>query len=392
MSVDPTAEILAFLARLVSIPSVYPPGDTSEIAAYLDETLNAMGYSTRIYRVKGGPHNVVARMGSGRPSLVLNSHVDTVDAGDLAHWSRPPFELTVDAGRAYGLGAANCKGSAAVQLWLARQLASRGGPSRGEIVFTFVGDEESLGPNGMSALRDLGVVKPDMLLLGAPTENSLITTERGVLWSEITTTGQSAHAGEPERGDNAILRMMRILEHVDDELGRRLPSRHSDGMRSTYNIGKIWGGQNTNVVPSRCTAQIDRRLLPAETVADAFHELQSIIHATGEPADCVSVRQVCGTNGFVGTEQKPLVQALRAAITHVTGRDAEFSKAIGVSDGRYFADDDIEIVNFGPGEGEQGHASNESVNLDSLRTSALILEQAITNLLGTRRPAPGVEH
>ena len=391
MSVDPTAQILSILAELVSIPSVYPPGDTSEIAAYLDRTLSEMGYGTHIHKLDHGPHNVVARSGAGEPSLVLNAHVDTVDAGDLACWSRPPFQLTIDGGRAYGLGAANCKGSAAVQLWLARQLADKGGPARGEIVFTFVGDEESLGPNGMSALRDLGVVKPDMLLLGAPTENSLITAERGVLWAEVTTTGQSAHAGQPERGDNAILRMMRVLRRVDDELGRRLQARHSDGMRSTYNIGTISGGRNTNVVPSGCTAQIDRRLLPTETVADAFQELQSIVDSAGEPAGCVSLRQIRGTNGFVATEEKQLVRALRAAITQVTGQPAAFTTAIGVSDGRYFADDGIEIVNFGPGEGEQGHASNESVNLDSLRTSALVLEQAITELLGTRRAAAEME-
>ena len=391
MSVDPNTQILPILAKLVSIPSVYPPGDTGEIATYLDETLRALGFSSHIYQVQDGPHNVIARIGSGRPSLVLNAHVDTVDVGDLTHWSRPPFELTVDGGRAYGLGAANCKGSAAVQLWLAEQIARRGGPARGEIVFTFVGDEESLGPKGMSALRELGIVEPDMLLLGAPTENSLITTERGVLWAELTTTGLSAHAGEPERGDNAIMRMLRILRHVDEELSSRLRIRHGGGMRSTYNIGKIAGGRNTNVVPSMCTAQIDRRLLPTETVVEAFAELQSIVQSTNEPRDSVSLRQLCGTNGFIASEEKLLVRALREAITHVTGRDAQFSQAIGVSDGRYFADDGIEIVNFGPGEGEQGHASNESVNLDSLRASALILERTVTELLGTRRPAPATE-
>ena len=145
----------------------------------------------------------------------------------------------------------------------------RGGPAKGEVIFTFVTDEESLGPNGMYFLRDKGIVKPDILLLGAPTDNSLIITERGVLWVEVTTTGCPAHAGQPEDGDNAV-----------------------------------------------------------------------------------------------------------------TNAPAMFSTAIGVSDGRYFTEDDIEIVNFGPGIGSEGHASNESVSIESLTTSALILDEAFDNLIG----------
>ena len=53
-----------------------------------------------------------------------------------------------------------------------------------------------------------------------------------------------------------------------------------------------------------------------------------------------------------------------------------------MSDGRYFTEDDIEIVNFGPGIGSEGHASNESVSIDSLTTSALILDEAFGNLIG----------
>ena len=114
----------------------------------------------------------------------------------------------------------------------------------------------------MCFLREQGIVKPDILLLGAPTDNSLITTERGVLWVEVTTTGRPAHAGQPEDGDNAILRMIRIINRLNSEMSSRLSQRIDGDMRSTINIGKLHGGKNTNVVPSKCIAQIDRRLLP----------------------------------------------------------------------------------------------------------------------------------
>src|SRR5690606_38619332 len=106
--------------------------------------------------------------------------------------------------RYFGLGAANCKGSAAVHIWLAEQIAQAGGPRQGAVTFTFVTDEESLGERGMAYLRKTGIVKPEMLCFGAPTSNSLITSERGVMWVGIETFGKAAHAGAPETGDNAI--------------------------------------------------------------------------------------------------------------------------------------------------------------------------------------------
>ena len=379
---DPTTDIVSYLKELVAVPTVSPPGDTSKMATYLLRTLTAMGYSAETYSAVSGLDNVVARMGSGSPSLVFNVHVDTVDAGDLSRWSHPPLEATVVGDHVFGLGSANCKGSGAVQLWLASKVAQRGGPRKGEVLFTFVTDEESLGPNGMRFLREQGIVKPDMLLLGAPTDNSLITTERGVLWVEIMTTGRSAHAGKPEDGDNAILRMIRIVTHLDREMSFRLIRRVEGEMRSTINIGKLNGGLNTNVVPSQCVTQIDRRLLPSESVDEAFSEIRSIVDSAGEPKAAVRVKRLRGTNGFRGDVGGQLVASLSNAIHAVTGSPAEFSTAIGVSDGRYFADDNVEIVNFGPGIGTEGHACNESVSIESLRSSALILDRAFSDLIG----------
>jgi len=377
-----TAEITSLLTDLIAIPTAYPPGNTSRMASYLVQVLEAAGYHTEVHAAEPGLDNVVARLGTGSPSLVFNAHVDTVDAGDVTLWNHPPLEAVIGDGFLYGLGAANCKGSTAVHLWLAQEIARRGGPAKGEVVFTFVTDEESLGPNGMSFLRDKGVVKPDMLLLGAPTDNTLITTERGVLWTEITTSGRPAHAGQPEDGDNAILRMVRVISHLERELMPRLTDRVDGDMRSTINIGMLNGGRNTNVVPSHCTAQIDRRLLPLETVDQAFEEIRMIVEATGEPEEMVSIKRLRGTNGFRGDENGPLVESLSAAIEQHSGSKAEYSTAIGVSDGRYFADDNIEIVNFGPGIGSEGHASNESVSLSALFDSAVIQNDVISRILG----------
>ena len=184
----------------------------------------------------------------------------------------------------HGLGAGNCKGSMAVHLWLAEEIAHRAGPGRGELVFTFVGDEERLGPDGHRFLRDSGRVAPDMLVLGAQTDGDLITAERGVLWARITAQGRAAHAGDPSARDNAILRLMRLILGLETFFGGELAGRVDGDMRSTINLGRIHGGENTNVVPASCWAEIDRRLLPGESVDRAYGEIETILRAAGEPA------------------------------------------------------------------------------------------------------------
>jgi acetylornithine deacetylase/succinyl-diaminopimelate desuccinylase-like protein len=224
-----------------------------------------------------------------------------VGVGERVNWKSDPYKARVKRGLVHGLGAGNCKGSMAVQLWLAEEIARRGGPTKGELIFTFVADEENLGPDGMEFLRKSGKVRPDALILGAQTENNLIVAERGVMWARITTRGKAAHAGNPSAGDNAILRMMRLVGALQAHYDKALTKRVKGAMKSTVNIGMFHGGHNTNVVPSACTVEIDRRLLPGEKVKDAFKELQRGVDGLGKPPATNAVELLTRRSGVFGT-------------------------------------------------------------------------------------------
>ena len=383
MSKKFSAELVSILSDLIALPSPYPPGTSVEICAYAARRLRKAGYKVEVARKVKGVDNVVARRkGKGKgPAIAFNAHVDTVGAGERGNWKSDPYKALVKGGLVHGLGAGNCKGSMAVQLWLAEEIARCGGPAKGELIFTFVADEENLGPNGMDYLRKSGKVRPDALILGAQTENNLIVAERGVMWARITTTGKAAHAGNPAAGDNAILRMMRLAGALQSYYDKALAKRTSGAMRSTVNIGMFHGGHNTNVVPSACTVEIDRRLLPGEKVKDSFAELKRVVDGVGEPRSLYRVEFLTGTNGFFAPENGQAVTAFEAAIKKQTGRKARFLNATGVSDGRYYADDRIEIINFGPGSGTQGHAANESVPIAEMVAAARIQLEVVSRLL-----------
>jgi acetylornithine deacetylase/succinyl-diaminopimelate desuccinylase family protein len=377
-------DLVAILSELIALPSPYPPGTSVEICAYAAKRLKKAGYKVEIATRTKGVDNVVARLKSRSkgPAVAFNAHVDTVGVGERANWKSDPFKALVKGGLVYGLGAGNCKGSMAVQLWLAEEIARRGGPRTGELIFTFVADEENLGPEGMAFLRESGKVRPNALILGAQTENNLIVAERGVMWARITTRGKAAHAGNPAGGDNAILRMMRLVGALQAHYDKVLPKRVKGAMKSTVNVGMFHGGHNTNVVPSACTVEIDRRLLPDEKVKDAFRELKAVVDKVGEPRSQYSVEFLTGTNGFFAPENGAAVAAFEAAVKAQTRRKVKFLNATGVSDGRYYADDGIEIINFGPGSGAQGHAANESVPIAQMVEAAKIQLEVVERLTG----------
>ena len=379
---SPTDEILDILFNLVSIPSTYPPGNTVAISDYIAKRLRKSGYETEIICKTPSINNVVARKGKGRPSIVFNSHVDTIAITDLSAWKTNPFEATLVDGRVYGVGAGNCKGSAAVQIWLAEEIARNGGPEKGEILFTFVGDEENLGSNGLAHLRQSGLVKPDLLICGAQTQLQAIFEERGVIWIEVLTKGMSAHAGEPEMGDNAINRMVRIINKLYSSLLPILRERRRGNLQSTLNIGIIEGGTNTNAVPDRCRMEIDRRLLPEEKIDDALAEIKSIVAESGEPAGSWEVSLNTGTRGFSSSSKSDFIKTFQDTIYEITGDGVRDVVAIGASDARYFVEDDIVLMTFGPGHAKDGHKTNEFVPLEELKMAAQIQKSVIKRILG----------
>ena len=184
------------------------------------------------------------------------------------------FRATLMDGRVYGLGACNCKSSMAVHLWLAREIARRGGPKarRGGLHLRRRRGEPRPRRARVPARRGRG--EADTLIVAAQTRNRLVLEERGVMWVRVTTRGKAAHAGRAAHrrfGDPADAH-----GHRRDRARARAPvarQASASGQQSTLSIGRIRGGENTNVVPDQCAIEIDRRILPEEDFDGALAEL-----------------------------------------------------------------------------------------------------------------------
>ena len=115
-------EIVDILKNLVAIDSAYPPGNSTKINNYIFNYLK----SAKLNLSLKGPHKnklslIVKNFKGNQKSIIFNSHIDTVQA-NKKDWLTDPFKLTKKGNYLHGLGSVNCKGSAAVQIYLAKQL------------------------------------------------------------------------------------------------------------------------------------------------------------------------------------------------------------------------------------------------------------------------------
>ncbi len=256
-------EILEVARALIAAPSENPGGTEDAAAAVAADVLSELGAEPDIVRGGAGRPSVVARIGaSDGPSLAWNGHLDTVPAGSPDTWSCPPFEGRVEGGRLVGRGAVDMKGAVAAALGAAAAIRRAGGELHGSLVFHLVADEELAGIHGTKELLDAGLLQQDAAIIGEPSDLQLGLAQRGGAWLTATAFGKAVHGSQPHLGVNAITSMARLLLRLPE----CLPDlEHPLAGRPTVNAAIIAGGNAPNVVPDRCSIDIDRRVIPGET-------------------------------------------------------------------------------------------------------------------------------
>ena len=364
-------ELLDLLKQIIEIDTCYPPGSSKVFGKFVISYLKNSGLRIKSYGVDKEKINIcVSNYKGPKKSIVFNSHIDTVRPIS-SEWKSNPFDLKIEKNYSYGLGAVNCKGSAAVHLYLAKNFKNLFPNIKENIDFTFVTDEENLGPDGTKYLKKQKVIKPHTLILGAPTNNNFVIEERGVFWLEINVSGKTSHAGEPHKGVNAIEKSAKIINELNSSFKKFLKKYDIGTHKSTINVGIISGGENVNVVPSKTRIVVDRRITHKEDVKKAFNEIKNFILKIDRSA---KVKFLTGTNPFKSNKSNIYLKELSKSKELITGQKSKFLSSIGVSDGRYFADDNVNIINIGPGTGSEGHKSNEKLINKDLVDYFLLLE------------------
>lgn len=294
----------------------------------------------------------------GRPLVALCGHLDTVPvhASDRGGPRR-------EEGRLVAPGASDMKGGLALMMALAEALpvAER----FCDLLLVFYAREE--GPYLENQLEAVLAGAPELkqaalAICLEPTGNVVQLGCVGSLHATVTFTGKAAHSARPWQGENAVHRAGALLA----ELAARPPRQALSGgqaFREVLSCTRIEGGQARNVVPDRCTLNLNFRFAPDRSLEQAAAELVSLGERHGAEVTLTDRSPACPAWG-----DHPLVERLISK----TGVAAEPKQAW--TDVARLAVHGIPAVNLGPGATAQAHQRGEWVEVAALARGYRLFE------------------
>jgi acetylornithine deacetylase/succinyl-diaminopimelate desuccinylase-like protein len=362
--------VVDLLRDLIAIPSVNPDGDpgtdqTGELACaeYVADFLRkACGADTVLEEVLPGRPNVIARFPCDRsnPStrLLFGPHLDTVGVGGM---TIAPFGAELRDGRVWGRGASDTKGSMSAMLWALHEHRDLIPKLDAQIVFAGFMSEES-GQDGSRDFAKRHASEVDFALVGEPTGMDAVHAHKASWWIEFSTSGRAAHGARPELGDNAILKLVPLIQALEAFARERLPA-YDDAVlgRSTLSINQCQGGTRANIVPDRASIIVDLRATPALHNAGIPALLRSWLDQRGLSETKI---RIIGDSPVLNTPiDHPIVQRLN-------GMGSRPVTAPWFCDAGWLAQAGIPGVAIGPGSIDQAHTKDEWIHVSDLEAGA----------------------
>jgi len=359
--------LAARTAALCAIPS--PIGEERALCDAVEREARAR--FPRVERVKNSLVAWVDDFSSVRPErsaaeskgegdlVLLCGHLDTVPihAEDVGRFPRR------EGGRLFAPGASDMKSGVAVALELALRLPRA--ERACELALVVYSREE--GPFAENELGDVLRGMPELsraalAICLEPTDGVLQLGCVGSIHATVVFAGRSAHSARPWHGENAVHRAGALLVHL---AGRAPREAVSGGLtfREVLSATRIDGGRARNVVPDRCTLNLNFRFGPDRTLEDAADEVRRLALEFGATAELTDLSPACPAYA-----DHPLVRRL----IERTGAAVEPKQAW--TDVARLSAAGVPAVNFGPGATAQAHQTGEWVETDAIARCYRALE------------------
>jgi acetylornithine deacetylase len=276
-----------------------------------------------------------------RPTLLLNSHHDTVKPGPS--WTYPPFAATLEGDRLTGLGSNDAGASAVSLLAVFRYFYDR--PTAFNLICAITAEEEVSGANGVkSILPELG--KIDLGIVGEPTGMHAAVAEKGLLVLDGVARGRTGHAARNE-GDNALYK---ALDDINWLRTYQFPNVSELLGPVKLTVTQIQAGTQHNVVPDECRYVVDVR--PTECYSN--EEILAVIRANVQ-AEITPRSTHLQSSGLPLTH--PLVQKAVAMGKTTYGSPTLSDQALMR----------FPTLKMGPGDSARSHAPDEYILLSEIR-------------------------
>lgn len=265
-----TDSAITLLSELIAIPSV--SRDEQAVADYLERWIESCGYT--VNRSGNNVWMLAPGFNPDKPTLLLNSHIDTVKPN--TSWQRDPFLPTFEGDRLYGLGSNDAGASVVSLLHAYFALAKTEQPYN--LIYAATAEEEVSGTNGIVSL--LPLLPPiDFAIVGEPTEMNVAVAEKGLMVLDCLMLGQAGHAAH-DTGENAIYKALPDIEWFRTHQFERISEWLG---KVKMSVTMINAGTQHNVVPDRCSFVVDVRSNDCYSNQQLLDEIRTFVTSEVTP-------------------------------------------------------------------------------------------------------------
>ena len=369
------------LADLIAFPTVSSDSNLAMIE-YIADYLAGYGAEIHIFKNDMGTKaNIFATIGPDIDGgIVLSGHSDVVPVTDQA-WSSDPFSMVEHDGKLYGRGTCDMKGFIACALAMVPAYSKA--DLKRPVHFALTYDEETGCLGGQNLANDLlnHNIKPDIAIIGEPTEMRIIEGHKGMCEYTTEFSGLEGHGSRPELGVNAAEYAALYVSHLihlrKQLVAQTPPDSKFEPPYTTINVGSIHGGVAHNVIANKCAVEWEMRPVQksdADFVRSEMYEfaLQTLLPQMKNvcPNADITVTTIGEVEGLVPMEDN-MARELVAELTGANGADlVAFGTEAGI-----FQSLGMDCVVCGPGSIEQAHKADEFVSIDQLQSCLTMLEK-----------------
>jgi len=371
-------EMTRFLRDMIRLPS--ESCREKAVVERVKAEMEKVGFDKVVIDPMG---NILGTIGNGRHLIAMDAHLDTVGIGNPDNWEFDPYEGYEDNEVIGGRGASDQEGGMASLVYAGKIIKELGLEGNYTLVVTgTVQEEDCDGLCWQYLIKESGL-KPEFVVSTEPTDGGIYRGQRGRMEIKVAVKGVSSHGSAPERGDNAIFKMGRILGELE-ALNGRLKSDAFLGKGSLTVSEIFYTSPSRCAVADGCTISIDRRLTAGEDKALALKQIRELPAAKSAGAgismytyDRPSFTGLvyptdCYFPSWAIPEDHVATQSAVATYKSLFEKEPRVDKwtfsTNGVSITGMFG---IPCVGFGPGKESEAHAPNEKTwKADLVRCAA----------------------
>lgn len=383
-------DALRFTQHLVRTRS--PSLDEEDAARVVETQMRNIGYSHVFSDAFGNVVGLIAGR-ENAPTVLLTCHLDNVIPHENGS-SDAPQDGTIIAENLFGTGAADCKSGLAAQVFAGALLRQIMLPLRGNLIVAATVAEEngcSLGLRGLidHTLPELGW-KPDIAIMGEPTDLGLYFGHDGWMDVDVTVTGsgsfQVGAAGVAiyEEYAETCDAMRSNTRREDLMVARPAFAQTATGWQSTLRLtSRLQGSANVTQLVGELQEQAARSAKPMRDVkvsAEIVKETQTLWNGRVANFEHIS-------HPWMTDPHHPLLRrafsTLAASGSSVRPGNWDLSRLrMGTAGGALVRNLGIPTIGYGPGLEEQAHRAGEWVKVDNITQAICGTAVMLQGLIG----------